>query len=80
MASIVYSGEYQDFLKRLHKARKLAKLTQVQVAKRLNKQQTYVSKCELGERRVDAVELKHFALLYQKPLDFFLKKNKPPLA
>ena len=38
------------------KARKDAKLTQVQLAARLNRRQAYISRIERGERRVDVVE------------------------
>jgi transcriptional regulator with XRE-family HTH domain len=70
--SNVHTAEYQRFLKRLRQARIEAGLTQAQVAKLLRKRQTHVSKCELGERRVDGVELQRFATIYKKPLDFFL--------
>lgn len=40
----------------LVKARKDAKLTQVQLAARLNRRQAYISRIERGERRVDVVE------------------------
>lgn len=46
-------------------------LTQVEVAKQLRKPQSYVSKCELGERRVDFTELEVFARIYKKSLEFF---------
>ena len=42
------------------------------VARRLGKPQSYLSKCESGERRVDVVELAEFARLYGKGLDFFV--------
>jgi hypothetical protein len=35
--------------------------------------QSFVSKCESGERRVDAVELQIFAKLYGKELSYFLQ-------
>jgi transcriptional regulator with XRE-family HTH domain len=38
-------------------ARKKAGLTQLEVAERLGKPQSYVSKVESGERRIDVVEL-----------------------
>jgi len=72
MSNVIHSPEYQMFLKRLCQARLKASLTQVEAAKRLGKRQTYISKCEEGERRVDVVELKKFAKLYKKPLEFFL--------
>jgi transcriptional regulator with XRE-family HTH domain len=67
MLSIVY----RNFLSRLLEARNQAGLTQVEVAKRFGKARTFVSKCELGERRVDFVELQRFAKLYGKDLAFF---------
>jgi len=44
----------------------------VQVARKLRRPQSFVSKCESGERRVDVVELAEFARLYRKPLSFFV--------
>ncbi len=65
-------SEYRRFLVRLRIARRSAGLTQAEVARRLRRPQSYVSKCESGERRVDAVELARFARLYGKPLGYFL--------
>jgi len=69
----VYTSEYQTFLKRLKNARKQAELTQVEVSKLLGQSQSYVSKCESGERRVDVIELMKFAKLYNKHIDYFVK-------
>lgn len=69
--SSVHSKHYQEFLKKLKAARINAGLTQASVAKRLKKPQSFVSKCESGERRVDVVELRQFADLYRKPLSYF---------
>jgi len=67
-----YSSRYKRFLKQLRAARGLARLTQEQVAAALNRPQSFVSKCESGERRIDVVELEDFARLYRKPISFFL--------
>lgn len=45
------------FRKKLQAVRKTAKLTQVQLAQRLGKPQSFVSKYENGERRLDVLEL-----------------------
>jgi len=71
MASI-FRAEYRKFLKRLQAARMEAGLTQEEVAKLLGKPQSFISKSESGERRVDVVELRHFAEIYQKPVTYFL--------
>ena len=57
---------------KLKQARAEAGLTQVEVAHRLKRPQSFVSKIESGERRVDVVELSGLATIYQKPLDFFV--------
>jgi transcriptional regulator with XRE-family HTH domain len=64
-------SQYRTFLQKLRQARKDAGLTQYQIADLLGKPQSFVSKCETGERRVDIVELQAFAEIYDKPLDFF---------
>jgi transcriptional regulator with XRE-family HTH domain len=61
-------------LRRLREARKLADLTQVEVAEKLEKTQNWVSKCELGERRIDPLDLLDFSRLYRKPLNWFLPR------
>jgi transcriptional regulator with XRE-family HTH domain len=53
----VHNRKYGYFLELLIAARKTAGLTQVEVAKRLTRPQSYVSKYENGERRLDVVEL-----------------------
>jgi transcriptional regulator with XRE-family HTH domain len=66
------SAAYKLFLTRRRQARTEAGLSQVEVAKRLRRPQSYVSKCESGERRVDVVELTEFAEVYRKALDYFV--------
>jgi len=63
MASL-HSQRYRMFLERLRAARLAAGLTQVQVASALGKPQSFVSKSENGERRVDALEFADLAALY----------------
>ena len=66
-----YVRRYKLFLQRLKQAREDAGLTQVQVARRLGRPQSYVSKIESGERRLDFVELQELARIYKLPIDFF---------
>ncbi|BAZ18851.1 helix-turn-helix domain-containing protein (plasmid) [Calothrix sp. NIES-4071] len=72
MGGSIYAPEYQEFLRRLRDARSEAGLTQSEVAGKLNQPQSYVSRCESGERRVDVVELAKFAVIYKKPLSYFV--------
>lgn len=73
MQKSIYSKEYRKMVEQLKKARHEASLKQTEVAKKLNKPQSFVSKVERGERRLDVAELKQFATIYKKDLDFFLK-------
>lgn len=64
MPSSVHSAKYKRFLTRLRQARQNAGMTQTEAARAFRKPQSFVSKCESGERRVDAIELQRFAELY----------------
>jgi transcriptional regulator with XRE-family HTH domain len=72
MSRTLHTKEYKAFLERLCQARKEKGLTQVEVANHLGRHQSYVAKCENGERRVDVIELAELADLYEKPLEYFL--------
>lgn len=56
MTKSVFSEKYDRFRLLLIDARKQVGLTQVQLAERLSKPQSFVSKYERGERRLDVVE------------------------
>lgn len=61
MEKSIYSAEYQQLCALLRQLRLVAGLTQVQVAERLDVPQSFVSKYEAGERRLDVIELRHVA-------------------
>ena len=73
MGKSIRTKEYQDFATKLRKARQEAEFTQVQVAKKLKRPQSYISKAEAGEQRLDIIELKKFAKLYKKDFHYFIK-------
>ncbi len=52
----LHSAPYKRFLREVRAMRLGARLTQEQLAKKLHKPQTYVSKSEGGERPLDLVE------------------------
>ncbi len=56
MARSPFTRQHDRLRQLLVEARKRAGLTQVTVATRLNRPQSYVSKYESGERRLDVIE------------------------
>ncbi len=57
-----FSEEYELLLELLRTVRKQGGVTQVEIAQRLGWTQSAVSKCERGERRLDAIELRRWVL------------------
>ena len=57
MASSIHSPEHQRLVAILRELRNEAGLRQVELAERLGRHQSYVSKYETGERRLDLIEL-----------------------
>jgi transcriptional regulator with XRE-family HTH domain len=70
-----YQRAYTVFRERLIKARSDAGMTQGQVNERMGKSHSFISKCELGERRVDFVELQLLAKIYGKQISFFVTED-----
>lgn len=71
--SATHATAYRELIRRLRRARMDAGLTQESVARLLKRPQSFVAKCELGERRLDPVDLVEFARAYKKPISFFLR-------
>ena len=61
MTKSVFSAEYERFCRLLVEARRSANLTQIQLAVALSRPQSYVSKYERGERRLDVIEFLEIA-------------------
>jgi transcriptional regulator with XRE-family HTH domain len=57
----IYSQPYRTLLDRIAASRKDAGITQAELANKLGRPQSFVSKIESGERRMDVVEYLHFA-------------------
>jgi transcriptional regulator with XRE-family HTH domain len=73
MNKSVYTKDYKEIIKRLKTGRIEAGLAQQEVADKLGKPQSYISKIESGERRLDVAEIKKFAVIYKKDISFFIK-------
>ena len=71
MNSIIYSKDHRYLVQKLKKAREEAGLEQKEVARLLGSSQSYISKIESGQRRIDVVQLKKFAVIYRRRLIYF---------
>ena len=72
MPKSIHRADYAIFLQELRQAREKAGLTQEQLAERLDLTQTFISKCERGERRLDVIELRDFCQAINISLDDFV--------
>lgn len=61
MEKSIWSEQYLQLCTVLRQLRWEAGLTQVDIAERLDVPQSFVSKYESGERRLDVIELRHVA-------------------
>jgi transcriptional regulator with XRE-family HTH domain len=73
MEKTIYSKDHLLIIERLKQARVQADLDQTEVAKLLGKSQSYISKIEAGQRKIDIIQLKDFAKIYKKNLSFFIE-------
>lgn len=73
MEKTIFTESHKYLVDQLIKARKKAKLRQQDVARKLGKTQSYISKIESGQRRIDTVQLKELSAIYKKKIRFFIK-------
>ena len=62
---------YKALGRRLRQAREEAGLTQTAASELIGRPQSFIAKCEAGERRMDIIELGVLSRLYGKSLDYF---------
>ena len=74
MEKSIWTEEYQQLCTLLRQLRRDAGLTQVEVARRLDVAQSFVSKYESGERRLDVIELRHVAVAIGTTLDVVISR------
>ena len=75
MSKSIFSKEHKYAVDQLKKARLEAGLDQTEAAKLLSKTQSYISKVESGQRRIDIVALKEYAKIYNKHFGFYFKTD-----
>lgn len=56
MPSSIFTQRHQEFIAFIASVRKAAEITQVELAEKLGRPQSFVSKVERGERRLDVIE------------------------
>jgi ribosome-binding protein aMBF1 (putative translation factor) len=72
MDKSIHSTEYGVFLRVFREARRRAGLTQTDLAHKVGESQSFISKCERGERRIDVVELRAFCRAFDLTLKQFV--------
>ncbi|MBU3846256.1 MAG: helix-turn-helix transcriptional regulator [Candidatus Acinetobacter avistercoris] len=70
----IHDPRYQDLIKKLIELRESKHMTQVELARRLNKPQSYVSKVEILERRLDVIELNDWLKVLDKEITIFINQ------
>lgn len=76
MQKSLSSSKHKKFLTLLRQVREEAGLRQVDVAKRLDQPQSFVSKYESGERRLDLLELEIVCEACDTDLETFVRRYR----
>ena len=79
MEKSIFSSEYSILLRLLKQTRRNANITQVELAELLDQSQSFVSKCERGESRIDVIQLRTFCHALGTTLPDFIKELESQL-
>lgn len=80
MEKSIYTREYAIVLRMIKEAREKSGITQEQLAKRLKQSQSFVSKIERGDRRIDIVQLRTLCKIYGGTLPDFVQRLEQELG
>ena len=80
MEKSTFTREYRVFLETLKSFRERAKLTQVDLAEKLQQSQSFVSKSERGQTRLDIVQLRAICHSFGITLPAFVAQFEERLA
>lgn len=81
MEKSIYTAEYEVVLDLLRTLREQSGITQMELAHLLEQSQSYVSKVERGDRRLDVIQLRTICLTLGSNLpDFIAKLEKRLLS
>ena len=80
MDKAIYTSEYAAMLELLSELREQAGLTQVELGELLGQSQSFVSKVERGERRLDLIQLRTICRSLGGSLPDFVKEWERRIA
>lgn len=72
MKKSLYQNEYKSLLKQLYRLRISAGLKQSELAEKIGAPQSFISKIESGERRIDLIELRTICIALGSTLEDFI--------
>ena len=72
--SSIHDPRYRKLIQNLIAIRELRKITQVELATSLEKNQSYIAKVENYDRRIDILELYDWLKALDVPIENFLKE------
>ena len=79
MEKSIYTREYEVLLRILRETRERAGVTQIELARRLAQTQSFVSKIEGGDRRLDLVQLRTILIALEGNLKDFVTRYEKAL-
>lgn len=80
MEKSVFTRDYEILLELLRETRERARVTQVELAERIDENQVFVSRFERGESRLDVVQLRTICAALGLGLSAFVRQYEKRLA
>lgn len=72
MKKTIYSNSQKKLVGKIRKARKGAGFSQLELGKKLKRGQSYISKIESGQIRLDVIELKTISKILKRKIEDFI--------